>query len=169
MFIVGSPRWERFHVCRKIAIMSYETPTANYGIPTNANIPVPLAPSLSKMEPEQVRRLAMFQAMRWLEQQQPECPRIGFSHTVRDEKFRIRQTPAMSFAPTAIETWNDRGDGIPEIAQRSFGLLGPSGPLPAHSDFTRSSPGLLMVSMPLQIVVAPAPAVRIRLTTNGAG
>lgn len=132
MFIVGSPRWERFHVCRKIAIMSYETPTTNYGIPTNANIPVPLAPSLSKMEPEQVRRLAMFQAMRWLEQQQPECPRIGFSHTVRDEKFRIRQTPAMSFAPTAIETWDDRGDGIPEIAQRSFGLLGPSGPLPAH-------------------------------------
>ena len=112
--------------------MSQTIPTGNHAFPTNLASPMHPASPLPKMEPEQVRRLALFQALRWLEQQQPDCPRIGCSHTIREEKFRLRQTPAMSFAPTAIETWKDRGDGIPVIEQRSFGMLGPSGPLPAH-------------------------------------
>lgn len=77
--------------------------------------------------------LDFFQALRAIDCQHPESPRIGTAWTPRQEPIRLGQDASMAFAPAAISSLS-RGDGeAPDRLGVAFlGLLGPNGPLPLH-------------------------------------
>ncbi len=77
--------------------------------------------------------LDFFQALRSLECQHPDQPRLGTSWTPREEPLRIGQECSMAFAPSSITSWTEADADTPARLGVAFlGLLGPNGPLPLH-------------------------------------
>lgn len=80
-----------------------------------------------------------FRAVRLLENQRRDLPRIGHSESLGQDPVRFGQNPHLIFAPSTIESFkaSDTG-GRPRFMVYFFGLFGPNGPLPPHlTEFAR--------------------------------
>jgi len=74
-----------------------------------------------------------FRAVRLLESQHPDFPRIGRSQALSQDPVRFCQHPSLAFAPSTIQGFEQAADGgPPKLSVRFFGLLGPNAPLPLH-------------------------------------
>jgi type VI secretion system protein ImpH len=74
-----------------------------------------------------------FQALRRIECQHPDKPRLGEAVRAHDEVIRLGQDPMLAFAPSTIaSTLPAQGDTPRRLLVNFFGLLGPNGPLPLH-------------------------------------
>ncbi|MDE2456309.1 MAG: type VI secretion system baseplate subunit TssG, partial [Burkholderiales bacterium] len=78
-------------------------------------------------------RFDFFMALRLIEAQFADKPRLGTARRPVDEPVRLGQAPDLAFAPSSLARVDlaDRG-GRPRIEQRFFGVFGPNGPLPLH-------------------------------------
>jgi type VI secretion system protein ImpH len=78
-------------------------------------------------------RFTLFAALRLLEQNHPDRPRLGDSRRPADDAVRLAQPPHLIFAPTDVAAFAQDGDATrPRLDQYSFGLFGPNGALPLH-------------------------------------
>jgi type VI secretion system protein ImpH len=74
-----------------------------------------------------------FRAVRLLENQRRDLPRVGASQSPAEDPVRFCQNPSLIFAPAALEAWRiDAGAPAPKLFLSFFGLCGPHGPLPPH-------------------------------------
>ena len=74
-----------------------------------------------------------YQALRRLQCAYPDKPPFG--HAVRpvEDPVRFGQSPELSFAPSALDSFVPAdGERLARLQQRFFGLLGPQGPMPLH-------------------------------------
>lgn len=71
-------------------------------------------------------------ALRVAETQHPGLPRLGQALRPQHEPLRLAQAPELDFAPAELAWLDADGAGVPRLAVRSFGLLGPQGPMPLH-------------------------------------
>ncbi len=75
----------------------------------------------------------IFQALRILEAQHADAPRLGESRRPRQDAVRLGQEAELAFPPTTIADFQPGGGGAPaKLTNRFFGLFGPQGPLPLH-------------------------------------
>jgi type VI secretion system protein ImpH len=81
---------------------------------------------------EQAPYYTLFAALRWLEQQHPDRPRLGESRRAADDAVRLRQIPNLEFAATDVQELRTAGERLPVLEGYSFGLFGPNGALPLH-------------------------------------
>lgn len=96
---------------------------------TPGQTPPPLSDALAR-EPF---AFDFFRAVRLLENQRPDLPRVGAARLLADEVVRFRQNPSLAFAPSTIESYQPAGDGSAgTLFLRFFGLFGPNAPLPLH-------------------------------------
>jgi type VI secretion system protein ImpH len=78
-------------------------------------------------------RFDFFRAVRLLENQRRDLPRVGCSLSPADDPVRFGQNPSLAFAPSAIEAFQPAPPGaVPKLFVRFLGLLGPNGPMPLH-------------------------------------
>ncbi len=74
-----------------------------------------------------------FQALRRIECEAREQPRIGHSLRLSEDPLRLGQTPDCGFAPSTLSHIEVGVEGaVPHVEQYFFGLTGPNGPLPLH-------------------------------------
>lgn len=73
-----------------------------------------------------------FALLRRIDALRPDAPRTGEALRPRQEALRLAQPPEMDFAPAPLAHMARRSDGVPRLAVRFFGLLGPQGPMPLH-------------------------------------
>jgi type VI secretion system protein ImpH len=74
-----------------------------------------------------------FRAVRLLESQRVDLPRIGFSISPAEDPVRFWQNPSLRFAPSTLDSVRSGGtDTVPRLAVNFFGLFGPNAPLPPH-------------------------------------
>ncbi len=74
-----------------------------------------------------------FQALRRLENLNPQRPRLGDATKAADDPVRLGQEPTTVFAPATIGGFETGAGGQPARLWVHFlGLLGPNGPLPLH-------------------------------------
>jgi type VI secretion system protein ImpH len=79
-----------------------------------------------------------FRAVRLLEAQHADQPRIGTSIDPRQDPVRFGQRPSLGFARSTIESFTDGGAQPHELLVNFMGLLGPNAPLPLHiTDYAR--------------------------------
>src|ERR1051325_8314981 len=72
-----------------------------------------------------------FRAVRLLECQRPDLPRVGFSVLPSEDPIRFWQKPSLRFAPSTIDSVGaGAGESAPRMAVNFFGLFGPNAPLP---------------------------------------
>ncbi len=72
-----------------------------------------------------------FQALRRIESESPEYPRLGHSLRLVDDPLRLGQQPDCGFAPSTLASVVHAAS-VPRVEQFFFGLTGPNGPLPLH-------------------------------------
>ncbi len=78
-------------------------------------------------------RFAFFQALRRLESEHPDKPRLGMARRRADEFVRLGQRPSLVFAPSEIAEFSVAEDGgVDRLSVFFLGLFGPNGPLPLH-------------------------------------
>jgi len=74
-----------------------------------------------------------FRAVRLLENQRRDLPRVGTSLSPAQDAVRFGQTPSLAFPPSTLESVEPREpDGGAKLFVRFFGLFGPNAPLPPH-------------------------------------
>lgn len=74
-----------------------------------------------------------FQALRRIECESPQLPRLGHSVRLADDPLRLGQKPDCTFAPSTLASVSQAGTAaVPRLDQFFFGLTGPNGPLPLH-------------------------------------
>lgn len=73
-----------------------------------------------------------FALLRRIDALRPDAPRTGEALRPRQEALRLAQPPELDFAPAPLARLERRADGVPRLAVRFFGLLGPQGPMPLH-------------------------------------
>lgn len=74
-----------------------------------------------------------FQALRLIECESAQLPRLGHSLRLADDPLRLGQKPDCSFAPSTLASLTPGSNGgPPRLEQFFFGLTGPNGPLPLH-------------------------------------
>jgi type VI secretion system protein ImpH len=74
-----------------------------------------------------------FRAVRLLENQYRDQPRIGHSASPKEDPIRFGQRPSLAFAPSTIESVEIPPDGAaPRMFVSFLGLFGPNGPMPLH-------------------------------------
>ncbi|HUR45215.1 MAG TPA: type VI secretion system baseplate subunit TssG [Candidatus Saccharimonadales bacterium] len=96
---------------------------------TNGNTPDPL---MDKMV-ERPYAFDFFRAVRLLESQRPDLPRVGYSLSPGEDPVRFWQNPSMRFAPSSLDSVQPGGpDSAPRLAVNFFGLFGPNSPMPPH-------------------------------------
>ncbi|MGQ7957939.1 type VI secretion system baseplate subunit TssG [Pseudomonas sp. SP16.1] len=71
-----------------------------------------------------------FQALRRIECEAADRPRLGHSVRLADDPLRLGQQPDCGFAPSTLASVKQ--GQVPRIEQFFFGLTGPNGPLPLH-------------------------------------
>ena len=74
----------------------------------------------------------IFLALRIIEAQFPDRPRLGASRRPREDAVRLKQEPRMAFPPTTIRSFTPPGAEPGALVNRFFGFFGPHGPLPSH-------------------------------------
>lgn len=76
---------------------------------------------------------SFFQALRRLECQYRDQPRLGKSTRLADDPIRLAQEPSLAFAPSTLVAFDPGGaDRPPRLSEYFLGLFGPNGPLPLH-------------------------------------
>lgn len=87
-------------------------------------------------EPEKYH---IFRALRIVEAQFPDLPRLGETTRPKQEPFRLEQEAELAFPPSTIAKIVPPSGGKPgRLINRFFGLFGPHGPLPLHlTEFAR--------------------------------
>lgn len=74
-----------------------------------------------------------FQAVRLLQSQFAERPRIGSSVSPAQDPIRFAQNPSLAFPACTIEgVQTNTASGIPRMFVNFFGVMGANGPLPIH-------------------------------------
>lgn len=74
-----------------------------------------------------------FQALRRLECEFNDKPRLGKSVRASDDAVRLCQEPSLRFAPSTLARFESGKGGRPwRLSVLFFGLFGPNGPLPLH-------------------------------------
>ena len=74
-----------------------------------------------------------FQALRRLECEHSELPRIGRAFRPSEEPIRFGQEPSLAFAPSTLSEFIAGTAGRPgRLLVNFFGLFGPHGPMPIH-------------------------------------
>ena len=73
-----------------------------------------------------------YAALRHVECEHPELPRLGRAARAADEALRLGQVPQLTFAPTMFVEAERRADGKLWLGGVFLGLFGPNGPLPLH-------------------------------------
>ncbi len=73
-----------------------------------------------------------FEAVRLLEANFTDKPRLGYSRRPGDDAFRFGQECSLIFAPSTLAQFKHQENGYSKLTQNFFGLLGPNGPLPLH-------------------------------------
>jgi type VI secretion system protein ImpH len=78
-------------------------------------------------------------AVRMLEAEHQDKPRMGESDRLDEDFIRFCQIPSLSFAPSTIEGAEQlQGSGLVRMFVNFLGMFGPNGPLPQHlTDFAR--------------------------------
>lgn len=74
----------------------------------------------------------IFLALRIIEAQFSDAPRMGKSRRPREDAVRLAQEARMAFPPTTIRAFTPPGARPGELINRFFGFFGPHGPLPSH-------------------------------------
>lgn len=75
----------------------------------------------------------IFHALRVIEAEFSDAPRLGESRRPRQDKVRLGQEAELAFPPSTIADFTPaRGDSPARLTNRFFGLFGPQGPLPLH-------------------------------------
>lgn len=75
----------------------------------------------------------VFQALRILEAQHDDKPRLGESRRPREDAFRLGQEAEMAFPPTTLREYLPATQtSKPTLINRFFGFFGPHGPMPIH-------------------------------------
>jgi type VI secretion system protein ImpH len=78
-----------------------------------------------------------FQAVRRLEAEHAEWPRVGTSVRLEEDFLRFCQIPSLAFAPSSIDSVQQAGPMI-RLYVNFLGMFGPNGPLPQHlTEFAR--------------------------------
>jgi type VI secretion system protein ImpH len=78
-----------------------------------------------------------FQAVRRLEAENRDLPRVGSSVRLQEDFLRFCQIPSLAFAPSSIESIERVGEII-RMSVNFLGLFGPNGPLPQQiTEFAR--------------------------------
>src|SRR5688500_16098529 len=74
-----------------------------------------------------------FRAVRLLEAQFHDWPRLGESISPRHDPVRFKQRPPLAFSPSTLDGFHPSTDERPaELFVYFMGLFGPNGPLPLH-------------------------------------
>lgn len=81
---------------------------------------------------ENVYQYGFFQALRLLEAESPDTPRLGQSRRPNEDCLRLGQECSLRFAPSTLSAFFDRGGNQDKLTQNFMGLFGPNGPLPLH-------------------------------------
>lgn len=81
---------------------------------------------------EQIRQYDFFAALRRLECQFADRPRLGESLRPEEDAVRLGQEPSTLFAPSTLYSCQPQEDGRWRLKVLFFGLFGPNGPLPLH-------------------------------------
>ena len=82
---------------------------------------------------ESPRAFDFFHALRLVESQFAEYPRLGTGVKPADDPVRLGQEPSLGFAPSTLAGVNQSRGSVPDrIDVLFFGLFGPNGPLPLH-------------------------------------
>lgn len=86
----------------------------------------------SKSEPlhQSPQRFTLFGALRLLEAENADCPRLGQSRRPSQDPVRVGQQPHLWFAPADVTAYEPGAPG--RLTCASFGLFGPNGALPLH-------------------------------------
>ncbi len=80
----------------------------------------------------------IFLALRILEAEFADKPRLGDSRRPREDAVRLGQEARMAFPPTTIRSFTPPGARPGRLENRFFGFFGPHGPLPIHlTDYAR--------------------------------
>lgn len=74
----------------------------------------------------------LFQALRVIEAQHGDMPRLGTSRRAAQDPVRLGQEAEMAFPTSTIADFKVEDDGRAHLTNRAFGLFGPMGPLPLH-------------------------------------
>jgi type VI secretion system protein ImpH len=74
----------------------------------------------------------IFLALRIIEAQYPDRPRLGQSRRPREDAVRLGQEARMAFPPNTIRAFTPPGAKPGSLINRFFGFFGPHGPLPIH-------------------------------------
>ena len=74
----------------------------------------------------------IFLALRIIEAQYADKPRLGQSRRPREDSVRLGQEARMAFPPSTIRAFTPPGRGPGKLVNRFFGFFGPQGPLPIH-------------------------------------
>ncbi|WP_409071534.1 type VI secretion system baseplate subunit TssG, partial [Klebsiella pneumoniae] len=74
-----------------------------------------------------------FQALRRIECESPQLPRLGHSVRLADDPLRLGQKPDCTFAPSTLASVSQAGTAAVARPDQFFvGRTGPNGPLPLH-------------------------------------
>lgn len=96
---------------------------------SNGNTPNPLSDKLLQSP----WAFDFFLAVRLLESQRPDLPRVGFSVSPAEDPVRFWQKPSLRFAPASLDSVEPGGaDSVLRMAVNFFGLFGPNAPMPPH-------------------------------------
>jgi type VI secretion system protein ImpH len=74
----------------------------------------------------------LFQALRIIEAQHADRPRLGQSRRSAQDPVRLGQEAELAFPTSTIADFGPDKHGQMRLTNRSFGLFGPQGPLPLH-------------------------------------
>jgi type VI secretion system protein ImpH len=74
----------------------------------------------------------LFQALRIIEAQHPDRPRLGQSRRSSQDPVRLGQEAELAFPISTIAGFGPDEAGHMRLTNRTFGLFGPQGPLPLH-------------------------------------
>lgn len=77
-------------------------------------------------------RFHLFQALRVIEAQHPDMPRLGQSRRAAQDPVRLGQEAELAFPTSTIADFRADPGRPAVLTNRAFGLFGPMGPLPLH-------------------------------------
>lgn len=98
----------------------------------DAAAPAAVDPALLLQLQDKPWTFDFFQAVRRLEAQSPEKPRVGRAMRPADDAVVLGQLPSLAFAPSTIAACRPGRAGPPRLYVNFLGMLGPNGPLPLH-------------------------------------
>jgi type VI secretion system protein ImpH len=77
--------------------------------------------------------LSFFQAVRRVECEASDKPRLGAAARASDDPIQFCQEPSLGFAPATLNRFErQKKTGKPRLMVNFMGLLGPQGPMPLH-------------------------------------